>query len=140
MFTRPFSLPTIKRKKVWLRVKQAKLSANFLIVYCNSSLYLFPKALGYDLLHILEMYMAEVRSLACDGNATPIVVKETPSTALVDARNGLGSVSVISMMSDWFVNSMYYSTRLPEPFVWSLQSRKPKRQALLGSPVPVRKS
>lgn len=39
-----------------------------------------------------EMYMKEVHSLACDGNATPVVVKETPSTALVDARNGLGSV------------------------------------------------
>jgi len=39
--------------------------------------------------------MAEVRSLACDGNATPVIVKETPSTALIDAQNGLGSVRVI---------------------------------------------
>ena len=39
--------------------------------------------------------MKEVQSLACDGSATPVVVKETPSTALVDARNGLGSVRVI---------------------------------------------
>ena len=38
------------------------------------------------------MYMKEVHSRACDGNATPVVVKETPSTALVDARNSLGSV------------------------------------------------
>lgn len=42
--------------------------------------------------------MKEVHTHACDGNATPIVVKETPSTALVDARNGLGSVSVICVM------------------------------------------
>lgn len=44
-------------------------------------------------LNRLEMYMKEVQSTACDGNATPVVVKETPSTALVDARNGLGSVA-----------------------------------------------
>ena len=44
------------------------------------------------------MYMKEVQSTACDGNATPVIVKETPSTALVDARNGLGSVSVISVV------------------------------------------
>lgn len=48
--------------------------------------------------------MNEVRTLACDGNATPVVVKETPSTALVDAQNGLGSVRVISVMYDWFVD------------------------------------
>ena len=39
--------------------------------------------------------MKEVQSLACDGNATPVVVKEMPSTALVDARNGLGSVRLM---------------------------------------------
>ena len=39
--------------------------------------------------------MKEVQTLACDGNATPVVVKEMPSTALVDAQNGLGSVRMI---------------------------------------------
>lgn len=40
--------------------------------------------------------MTEVHLRSCDGNAMPVVVKETPSTALVDAQNGLGSVSVIT--------------------------------------------
>lgn len=44
-------------------------------------------------LNRLEMYMTEVHLRSCDGNATPVVVKETPSTALVDAQNGLGSVA-----------------------------------------------
>ena len=41
----------------------------------------------------IEMYIKEVKTKACDGNATPTIVKETSSTAFVDARNGLGSVS-----------------------------------------------
>ena len=49
-------------------------------------------------MHILEMYMKEVQSTACDGNATPVFVKETPSTALVDVQNGLESVNVISVV------------------------------------------
>ena len=39
------------------------------------------------------MYCREVASGQCDGAATPRVVKETVATALVDGRNGIGSVS-----------------------------------------------
>ena len=42
----------------------------------------------------IEMYCREVASGRCDGAATPRVVKETTATALVDGRNGIGSVSV----------------------------------------------
>jgi LDH2 family malate/lactate/ureidoglycolate dehydrogenase len=38
------------------------------------------------------MYCREVASGQCDGAATPRVVKETVATALVDGRNGIGSV------------------------------------------------
>ena len=44
------------------------------------------------------MYIKEVKTKVCDGNATPTVLRETPSTAFVDARNGLGSVSVFKLL------------------------------------------
>lgn len=46
-------------------------------------------------LNRLEMYSNEICNGQCDGMATPVVVKETPATALVDARNGIGTVGVM---------------------------------------------
>jgi len=40
----------------------------------------------------LEMYLNDCNTKICDGNATPTVLKESVSTALVDGRNGLGPV------------------------------------------------
>lgn len=40
------------------------------------------------------MYCNEIESGQCDGKVTPQIVKETEATALVDGRNGIGSVSV----------------------------------------------
>lgn len=42
----------------------------------------------------LEMYSKELLMKQCDGMATPVIVKETCATAYVDARNGIGTVSV----------------------------------------------
>ena len=39
------------------------------------------------------MYVKEVETGICDGTATPTLVKETPATAYVDGRNGIGPVS-----------------------------------------------
>ena len=44
-------------------------------------------------LHRLEMYTRELLGKLCDGMVDPVVVKETPATAYVDAKNGLGMVS-----------------------------------------------
>lgn len=41
---------------------------------------------------VAEMYVQDVTSAICDGNATPVVVKDKFSTALVDGRNTLGPV------------------------------------------------
>ena len=38
------------------------------------------------------MYVMEVREGNCDGHATPSVVRETPATAFVDGKNGIGTV------------------------------------------------
>ena len=38
------------------------------------------------------MYVQDVTSAICDGNATPVIVKDKFSTALVDGRNTLGPV------------------------------------------------
>ena len=47
-------------------------------------------------LNRLEMYVNELLDGKCDGKITPVILKETPATAYVDARNGIGMVSVIS--------------------------------------------
>ena len=41
-----------------------------------------------------EMYVKEVESGMCDGQVSPIVVQETPATAFVDGRSGMGPVSL----------------------------------------------
>ncbi len=46
-------------------------------------------------LNRLEMYAKEILNKQCDGMITPVVVKETCATALVDARNGIGTVGVV---------------------------------------------
>ena len=38
------------------------------------------------------MYVNEVEKKICDQSATPLIVKESVSTAVVDGRNGLGPV------------------------------------------------
>lgn len=40
----------------------------------------------------LDMYVCEVMRKICDGHATPTIIKESVSTALVDGNNGLGPV------------------------------------------------
>lgn len=50
-------------------------------------------------LNRLEMYARELSEGRCDGMATPTVDKETCATALVDAKNGLGTVNVYSRFS-----------------------------------------
>lgn len=45
-------------------------------------------------LNRLEMYVKEISNKQCDGKIAPVVVKETCATALVDARNGIGTVGV----------------------------------------------
>ena len=42
----------------------------------------------------VEMYVTEVSRGLCDSKATPVIIKETPGTAFVDGRNGIGSVRV----------------------------------------------
>lgn len=37
-------------------------------------------------------YVADIRSKICEPNATPAIVQETASTALVEGNNGLGAV------------------------------------------------
>lgn len=39
-----------------------------------------------------EMYVNEVQNKTCDGNAEPVVLKESSATAWVDGNNGLGPV------------------------------------------------
>ena len=39
-----------------------------------------------------EMYMGDIECGSCDGKAKPVVVKESPATAWVDGKNGLGPV------------------------------------------------
>ncbi|CAH0550469.1 unnamed protein product [Brassicogethes aeneus] len=43
-------------------------------------------------LNRLEMYLGEVSSGMCDGQAKPSILKETPATALIDGHNGLGHI------------------------------------------------
>jgi LDH2 family malate/lactate/ureidoglycolate dehydrogenase len=38
------------------------------------------------------MYMNDIEGGSCDGKATPVVLKESPATAWVDGKNGLGPV------------------------------------------------
>lgn len=47
-------------------------------------------------LNRLEMYATELLDVPCrcDGGITPVVMKETCATALVDARNGIGTVGI----------------------------------------------
>ena len=47
-----------------------------------------------------EMYVKEVSGGLCDSKATPIIVKETPGTAFVDGRNGIGSVRVCVLVDE----------------------------------------
>lgn len=49
-------------------------------------------------LHRLEMYTRELQNELCDGMVDPVIMKETPATAYVDAKNGMGMVS-LGMMS-----------------------------------------
>lgn len=42
----------------------------------------------------LEMYAKELLKNQCDGKASPVILKETAATAHVDARNGIGMVSL----------------------------------------------
>ena len=48
-------------------------------------------------LHSLHVYAAwyvqDLTSKKCDGAATPVIVKQSAGTALVDGRNGIGPVS-----------------------------------------------
>lgn len=46
-------------------------------------------------LNRLEMYSGELLNKQCDGAATPLILKETPATAYVNAQNGIGTVCVI---------------------------------------------
>ncbi len=41
----------------------------------------------------VEMYTNEILNKQCDGMISPVIVKETCATALVDSRNGIGTVS-----------------------------------------------
>lgn len=43
-------------------------------------------------LNRLDMYVKEIESGICDGQAAPEVVQETPATAFVDGKNGIGPV------------------------------------------------
>ncbi len=43
-------------------------------------------------LNRLEMYANEILKGQCDGRIAPVIVKETPATALVDGQNGIGTV------------------------------------------------
>lgn len=38
------------------------------------------------------MYVRDVATGICDGSIVPLIVQQTPATALVDGRNGLGPV------------------------------------------------
>lgn len=40
----------------------------------------------------LEMYINDLHKNSTDGNATPVILNETPATAWVDGLNGLGAV------------------------------------------------
>lgn len=42
----------------------------------------------------LEMYVNEVQTGQTDPVAEPVIIKETPGTAFVDGRNGIGMVCV----------------------------------------------
>lgn len=46
------------------------------------------------------MYCKDLESGLCDGTATPRIVKETTSTALVDGQNGIGPVSIDKYITD----------------------------------------
>lgn len=59
-------------------------------------------------LNRLEMYAKELLNNQCDGKITPDILNETPATAYVDARNGIGMVGV------WRAR-MYSSYVLPLP-------------------------
>ncbi|XP_069165329.1 uncharacterized oxidoreductase YjmC isoform X1 [Procambarus clarkii] len=43
-------------------------------------------------LHRLDLYVNDVRASICEGGASPTIVKESASTALVEGNNGLGPV------------------------------------------------
>ncbi|ROT81023.1 hypothetical protein C7M84_000228 [Penaeus vannamei] len=43
-------------------------------------------------LNRLEMYVNDMVKKVCAGDATPVIIKESVSTALVDGKNGLGPV------------------------------------------------
>lgn len=43
----------------------------------------------------LEMYINDLHINSTDGNATPTILNETPATAWVDGRNGLGAVVIV---------------------------------------------
>ena len=45
-------------------------------------------------LNRLEMYAKELLNNQCDGKMTPLVLNQTPATAHVDARNGIGMVGM----------------------------------------------
>jgi len=51
-------------------------------------------------LNRLEMYCKEIGNGQCDGTVTPLVVKETAATALVNARNGIGMVNSRDISAD----------------------------------------
>ena len=57
-------------------------------------LFLLPWPENVLFLFAIEMYVREVSRGLCDSKATPVIVKETPGTAFVDGRNGIGSVCV----------------------------------------------
>ena len=72
-------------------------------------------------LNRLEMYANELLKGQCDGKMTPVVVKETPATAYVDARNGIGTVRALDpcakAQSSNFPPMMLY--RWPESSAWN---------------------
>lgn len=41
------------------------------------------------------MYVNEVQKGQCDPKAQPEVIKETPGTAFVDGKNGIGMASIV---------------------------------------------
>ena len=88
------------------------------------------------------MYVKEVAGKQCDGEVTPVIVKEMPGTAFVDGRNGIGCVS----WNDCCYNNHVHITdrmhthtqcqpvpcRLLVPSAWILPSRRQRKTELPG--------
>ena len=75
------------------------------------------------------MYVNEVKSGQCDGKAKPEVIKQTPATAFVDGKNGIGFVSQAHVHPG---SCGTIPLRWWETTVCNWPSLKPKKLALVG--------